>query len=251
MKKTLRSFAMGTVILMTTSGCLRSPFTPAGPGVIDGDVLTYHNDSMRTGQNTHETLLNRSNVNASHFGKIGSLPVDGQVYAQPLVVKGVSINKTKHDVVYVATEHDSVYAFDANSLSTTPLWKRSFLGDAVRACHNCTTLGYLDVNAPNIVPEIGITATPVIDADAGIMYVSAVTMENGTAVARLHGLELASGKEILGSPIAVNPSLPGTTSDVDTRNGLIHFNAIRQLSRSGLVLSKGKVIIAYSSYNDQ
>lgn len=235
--------------LITLTGCPTTTVVTPPPQQTQS-VLTYHNDLMRTGQNNYETTLTRTNVNNSTFGKLAALPVDGLVYAQPLYAQNVSINGTTHNVLIVATQHDSVYAFDADTLSSTPLWQRSFLGDADLACTSCTTLTAQEVNAPNIEPEIGITATPTIDITKGIIYVVAATNEAGTVFVKLHALQLTTGKEELGGPIKIEPSLPGSGPGSDA-SGMIPFDPLRQLSRSGLALANGTVYVAFSSYNDQ
>src|SRR5438270_5798526 len=166
------------------------------------DVITYHNDNASTGQNLAETALTPNNVNANLFGKQFVAQVDGQVYAQPLVKTGVNItagpNAGTHDVVLVATQHDSVYAFDATS--GVPLWHDSF----INAATGVTTVPSGDTGSGDINPEVGITATPVLDAASNIAYVTAKTKEvrGGQThyVYRLHALNLGDGSEALGGP---------------------------------------------------
>ncbi len=135
-------------------------------------VITSQYDNARTGANLNETKLTPRNVNVQHFGKLFTLHVDGDVYAQPLFLGGVEIpGKGRHDVLFIATEHDSVYAFDAYGNPSTPLWQASFLKNGL------TTVPALDASCPFISPEIGITSTPVIDPDTGTLYVLARTRD--------------------------------------------------------------------------
>jgi hypothetical protein len=211
------------------------------------DVLTYHNDNMRTGENLNETILTPANVNASSFGKVAQLPVDGQIYAQPLYKSNVFIpGKGVHNVVYVATEHDSVYAFDANN--GTLLWKDSFINPAA----GVTTVSPTDVGADNISPEVGITGTPVIDVATHAIYVVdkiKITAGSTTQFAqRLHALDLSTGAEQGGGPVTIRATVPGV--GVGSVNGRISFNPLTQLQRSGLLLVNGVVYIAWASHGD-
>jgi hypothetical protein len=264
------------VSLIGASAVLALGCTTKGTGfgaTSSSNVTTYHNDLSRTGQNISETNLTRANVNSGTFGKVGALPVDGSIYAQPLYVSGVSIGNDTKNLVFVATEHDSVYAFDADAATsdtdpvTTPVWKTSLIDDTACTDSPCVTLGMADTLAPNIYPEVGITATPVIDQANGIIYVVGVDKEgsaanaNGTTgniVWKLHSLSLTTGQEMKGSPVviageaAAGPLLSGVTNSGEGigSDGKIAFQARFQLSRAGLVLSNGIVYVAFTSYND-
>ncbi len=220
------------------------------PGSAQVNVLTYHNDNARTGQNLQETVLTPANVNSTQFGKLFTHAVDGYVYAQPLYVSNVAMpNNGTHNVVYVATEHDSVYAFDADDRlgsNASPLWKASFVNARARV----HTVPARDVGANDVVPEMGITGTPVIDATSGTLYVVANTKEyqgrSHAYVYRLHALDIATGAEKFGGPVVISASVPGTgdggTTDV--------LDPLRHLQRPGLLLVNGVVYIAFGSHGD-
>ena len=226
--------------------------TLSGGGGISG-VFTYHNDVSRTGQNLQETVLTPTNVNPSTFGKLLTYGLDGLTYASPLYVANVNVpGKGVHNLVYVATEHDSVYAFDADGASSDPIWHDSFIDPA----HGVTTMPAADTGetgTPDIPNEIGITSTPVIDPSTNTMYVVAKTKEvSGSTtsyVYRLHALDIATGAEKFGGPVVVNPgSVPGTgTGSV---NGQLAFNPRHENQRTGLLLSNGRVYFGFSSHGD-
>ena len=156
-------------------------------------VLTQHNDLGRSGANPAETILTTSNVNENTFGKLFNLTIDGFTYAQPLYDPGVTIAGAKHNVLYVATAHDSVYAFDADS--GAQYWHVS-LGTPVPSSV---------INTQNIQVEVGIISTPVIDPSSGTIYVVAKTYESDVQIFRLHALDITTGAEKFGGPVQIRP----------------------------------------------
>ncbi len=217
------------------------------------NVLTYHNDGARTGRNLGETVLTPANVNSNSFGRLFYYAVDGQIFGQPLYLTNVVItNKGTHNVIFAATEHDSVYAFDADSNAGTnaaPLWQVSFINPT----NGVTTVPSGDVASGNIAPEIGITSTPVIDPATGTIYVEAKTKEvsgeNTSYVHRLHALDIGSGQEKFGGPVVIQPTVAGTGDGTDGA-GHVPFNGLRQLNRPGLLLLNGVVYVGYASHGD-
>ncbi len=214
------------------------------------NVLTYHNDNSRTGQNTNETALTPANVNTNTFGKIFSHTVDGDVYAQPLYVSGVAIpGQGTHNVVFVATQHDTVYAFDADSTSGPSsglLWSTNL---GISATTNGEFFGtrYNNGQYTDISPEVGITGTPVIDPVAGTIYVDAFTHEGANFFHRIHALNITNGHEQPNSPSVVSASVPGI--GVASSGGTLPFNPI-SLQRAALTLAGGKLYVCYSGFAD-
>ena len=215
-----------------------------------GAVTTQHNDNFRTGQNLNETVLTPATVNSSQFGKLFSQSVDGYVYAQPLYVPTVNIpGKGVHNVVYVATEHEGVYAFDADSntgSNSSPLWYSTFIDPA----QGITTVSTNDVNCSDgVVPEIGITSTPVVDPATNTIYLLAETKENGSFFHRLHALDLSTGTEKFSGPVAIQGSVPG--SGAGSSGGMVAFDPLQHLNRPGLLLtSGGNIFLAWASNCD-
>jgi hypothetical protein len=212
---------------------------PASPN--QTDVTTYHNDVGRTGQNLSETLLTTANVNSQSFGLLHNLTVDGAVDAEPLYLSQLSIAGVTHNVVFTATENDSVYAFDSDS--GTQLWKVSMLGSGETTSdnHNCD----------QISPQIGITSTPVIDRSAGAhgtIFVVAMSKKGTTYFQRLHALDVTTGAELLGGPTTVQASYPGTGAN--SSNGEVIFDPGQYAERAGLLLSGGVIYTGWTSHCD-
>jgi hypothetical protein len=209
------------------------------------NVLTYHNDNARTGANLNETILTPSNVNANTFGKLFTYSVDGYVYAQPLYVSGVNITgQGVHNAIFVATEHNSVYCFDADSNAGTNggvLWQVN-LGPSAP----CVVGSSFPFQA--IVPEVGITGTPVIDPVSQTLYVDAFTVSGTNYLHEIHALNLADGSEKSFSPVVVNVAIPGTGTG--STNGVLPFQAVQELQRSALTLAGGVLYVAYAGYTD-
>ncbi|TMJ11291.1 MAG: pyrrolo-quinoline quinone [Bacillati bacterium ANGP1] len=211
-------------------------------------MFTYHNDLARTGQNLNETILTPGTVTSTTFGKLFADPVDEQIYAQPLYVANVAIpDQGIHNVVYVATENDTVYALDADAPGA-PLWQTSLLVEGGTA----VPISDLDPTCTDLVPVIGVTGTPVIDPTTNTLYVVAKTKEGPSDipayVQRLHALDIATGAEKFGGPVTIAATVPGT-GDGGKRTTLT-FNPLLQLNRPGLALVNGVVYIAFGSHCD-
>ena len=220
-----------------------------GPPQAFAGVFTQHNDNLRTGANLSETVLATANVNSSQFGKLFCWAVDDQVYTQPLVVPGVNLTSGgMHDVVYVASMNDTVYAFDANATAASmPLWSRSLLGPGAVAVAAKDLTGACGGNYKDISGNIGVVGTPVIDPATSTMYLVARTKENGnTFVQRLHAMDIRNGKELQGSPVTITASVAGTGDGATT----VVFDPQRNNQRASLLLDGGAVYISFSSHCD-
>ncbi|MEO6816675.1 MAG: hypothetical protein ABI177_08225 [Edaphobacter sp.] len=198
-------------------------------GVAQVDVLTQHNNLERTGANLHETGLTHQNVNVKQFGMLFKRVVDDQVYSQPLYVSHIKIGGGFHDVVYVTTVNNSVYAFDANGTSaSTPLWNVNF---GTPANLHDADFGCLDING-----KMGIIGTPVIDRQSGTLYVVALTRAGGSFIQRLHALDIATGADMPNSPVTIAAK---------------DFDPLMQNQRPALLLSRGVVYVGYASHCDK
>lgn len=218
-----------------------------------GQITTAQYNNQRTGANLHEMVLTPKNVNRNSFGKLFRFVVDGDVYAQPLFLPHLQIpGKGLHDVVFIATEHDSVYAFDAANNPSTPLWKVSFLS----AARHISTVGVEAVQCPFINPEVGITSTPVIDAQTGTIYVLVRTAEvdkSGTTRywQRLHALDVLSGSEKFGGPVIIGASVTIPHGGMfGLLSGTVDFGALRENPRAALTLANGNVYLTWASSCD-
>jgi uncharacterized protein YjdB len=207
-------------------------------------MLTYRNDDARTGQNLNETILTPANVNSKQFGKLTSYAVNGVINAQPLYAASVTIpGQGIHNVVYVATGHDSVYAFDADGKASKPLWHVSFINPSA----GVTTVLGADVGNDGFPGgEFGITSTLVIDGVGGTLYVVSYTKENGAYVYRLHALDLVTGAEKFGGPVVIQASVPGTGEE-NNGQGHVPFDPQKHMQRPALLLLNGVIYIAFGT----
>jgi hypothetical protein len=208
-----------------------------------GDMVTFHNDIARTGTNLHESSLTPDNVKFATFGKVGFFPVDGAVDGQPLYLSNLSIpNQGIHNVLFIVTEHDSVYAFDADSGDI--LWQVSML--------NLDELPSDWRGCPNITPEIGITATPVIDrarGPHGVIYLVAMSNDStGRFIQRLHALDVATGDELFGSPTEIQASFPGI--GLNSIGGSLIFDPSQYKERAALLLLNSVIYTTWASHCD-
>ena len=222
-------------------------------------VWTYHNNNLRTGLNTNETILNLTNVTSTRFGKLLTYPVDGCVYAQPLYMPNLNLQgQGTHNVIFIATENATIYAFDADSAGASGglLWKTNLGVAAVTTTATYTNKNFgtrYNGNAyTDIIPQVGSTGTPVIDTNYGTLYVDVFTGIVGGGVTNyfhyLHALNITNGKEANFSPVLVTASVAG--NGVDSVGGRVTFNARQENQRCALTLSGGIVYVSYAGYAD-
>jgi hypothetical protein len=235
------SVVISNAISNVTSGAATLTVTAAP--LASTDVLTYHNDIARTGQNLTETTLTPSSVNSANFGRLGFYPVKGLVDAEPLYASNVAVpGNGTHNLLIVPTEHGSVYAFDADSGTT--IWQVSTLksGETTSDDRGCG----------NLTPEIGVTSTPVIDRTSGAngtIYVVAMSKDaSGNYYQRLHALDLALGAELFGGPVDIQATYPGIGDN--THNGNVVFDPGQYMERSALLLLNGVIYTGWASHCD-
>jgi hypothetical protein len=222
--------------------------SPAPPGVAapaQTAVLTQKGDPTRTGWNATETVLTQATVDAAHFGRRTTYSVDGAVYAQPLFLPGLTVGNGVHNTVFVATEHDSVYAFDADvtGAAAAPLWHRSLLPSGAKPLS-----AKQDVTCAAISPEVGITGTPVIDPATGTLYVVATFRAGDDIRFELHALDVRSGRDTVPA-VRIEATEHGTARDAV--NGTLSFVPRYEQQRMGLLLLNGTVYVAFASYCDE
>jgi hypothetical protein len=240
----MQKFLMGIVVLTCSFGVARAQTS----------ITMWQADTQHTGQNLHESILTPGTVSSpGNFGLLFTQPTDGQIYGQPLIAAGVNINGTTHNVVYVATEHDSIYAFDADGNSganASPLWQDSFIQSGVTE-----PVPQADVSSADISDELGITTTPVIDPSGSTIYIVSKIkrISDGTYHQYFHALDLATGAEKFNGPVEINPTFPGSSNFNNTEQttpGVVPFNALREHLRSAMALYNGVVYLAYASHSD-
>jgi PQQ enzyme repeat len=220
----------------------RGSGSPLPPTSTTSTVTTYHNDNGRTGQNLNETTLTPGNVSASNFGLLFVITVDGKVDAQPLYLPNLSFAGAAHNVIFIATEHGSIYGVDADT--GAQLWQVSILapGETPSDNHGCG----------QIVPEIGVTSTPVIDPSIGphgTIYIVGMSKDGlGKYHQRIHALDVTTGGEEFGGPKEIQASYPGMGDN--SSGGNVIFDPGQQLNRPGLLLSNGVVYTSWGSHCD-
>jgi hypothetical protein len=207
--------------------------------VAQTSVTTWHYDNGRTGADITETRLTPSNIGYKEFGKLFSQPVDGFIVGHPLYLPGIMVGGMSHNVVYVATMHDTVYAFDADTPNAPPLWSTSLLSYSAAGA-TPVPISVKGGGGTTRFTEVGVVSTPVIDPATNTIYLVAETYENGKVVHRLHALDVSTGLEKLGGPVIITANY--------TSNGTTYrFEDLQQMNRPGLLLTNGHIYIAFGS----
>jgi regulation of enolase protein 1 (concanavalin A-like superfamily) len=243
--------AVGTHTIVATNASDSTQSATAVVAVTDlAGIYTYHNDLSRDGANIQEYALTKSNVNTARFGKLAACAVDGTIAGQPLWVANLVVNGTRRNAVFVATEHDGLFAFDADASPCVKLWAVSLLDGGHGGTSGETAVPYTLIGdaGGDIQPEVGVTGTPVIDPTAGILYVisKSVDSAHSSYFQRLHAIDLLTGNEKSGSPVTISASYPGTGDDGST----VAFNARKENQRVGLTLTNGVVYAAWGAHED-
>lgn len=228
-----------TRLLLTVSVCVN--LLPA-----QTNVLTANYDNGRSNANLQETQLSVANVAPGSFGKLGEFPVDGEIFGQPLYIGSVAIDgQGIHNVVIITTQHNSVYAFDADQVGSAALLWSVNLGPSVPSSMLTSDTGaFTDVN-----PEVGILSTGAVDPLAGAFYVVAETIQNGVPSFQLHALNLANGQETMNGPVTISATVPGSGQG-STADGALPFDPAAHLQRPGLLLLNGAMLVAFGSHGD-
>jgi len=248
--KFLAPNVVGNVTITATSVADATKSASATIGVTDlPGVLTWRNDNTRAGANQKEYALTPALVSTATFGKLFSCPVDGAVYAAPLWAANLAIGGGTHNVIFIATVHDTVYAFDADNTACQMYWQKSLLGT------NEIFVSWTDVGTDDIKPDIGIVGTPVIDAAKTTLYVVSKSKTNGTTCTpaaschqRLHAMNLADGSEKFNGPVDISASVTGIGDG--SSNGMVAFDALKENQRPALTLLNGIVYVAWASHGD-
>jgi hypothetical protein len=246
-----KKFPIPFLLVCILSGCKKTETNknnppPFQPNTQHISVVTQHNDNTRAGLNNQELKLTTSNVNPTQFGKLFSLPVDDQVYAQPLMVGNLSIGSANHNVVFIATVNNSVYAFDGDNGSL--YWKSNYTQSGMRTA-NSTDMSSSWCNPyTDFKYNIGIVGTPVIDTTTQTIYFVARSTDGNVFVQYLHAVNIVNGKEQSGSPVAISASVSGTGDG--NISSVVSFDPRRNNQRQGLALVNGVVYISFASHCD-
>lgn len=247
-----KKIALAVILIIVFSECKKNetststPPPPPPPNTQHISVITQHNDNTRSGLNNLELKLTTSNVNTTQFGKLFSLPVDDQVYAQPLMVGSLLIGSGTHNVVFIATVNNSVYAFDGDN--GTQYWKNNYTQNGMRPANSTDMSSSWCSPYTDFKYNIGIVGTPVIDTVSQTIYFVARSTDGNQFVQYLHAVNIINGNEQPGSPVAISASVPGTGDG--SINNVVSFDPRRNNQRQGLTLVNGAVYISFSSHCD-